>query len=893
MNHNKISGGCTPAKADAETQPHIFPKVLGEYKTNHDQGSNPYRKISVRHTQFLCSISEDSCPFTPQSGVTDDASIMKVGGKTQYENVQFSDQHDPYLYDVENSVDPTRTTMDTKDASLEHFFSRPIKIIDSDWAVGTSFYESVDPWALYFGNKRVVNRLANFNLLRANLHIKIIINGNGFQFGRLIASYLPFFNYDTLTSNAGLVSQDIVQASQLPHVYLDPTTSSGGELKLPFFYHKNYVNVAESGWDKMGQLIIRSINDLKHANGANDRSTISVFAWAEDVSTNVLTSVEPTTLVPQSGTEIDEANSKGAISGPATAVAKAAGVLKFIPAIAPFAIATEAGANVVSNIAKALGYSRPLVTKDPEPFKPVGISSMAVTTVPDGAAKLTLDDKQELSIDPRIAGLGSGDPMSIRAIAKRESYLTTFSWPIGVPTESLLWNSRISPVLWAESAGSAMHFPACAMAALPFKYWTGSMRFRFQIVCSAFHKGRIKIVYDPNFFASNEYNTNYLQIIDIADMSDFSVEIGNGQDVSLLDHALPGRSVVSELYSTTPYISKAEGNGVLGIYVVNELTTPNSDINNDIQVNVFVSMGDDFEVFVPDDHFQRLVFKPQSGEEIVSEAQNTEEPSAPQHSETEKLGPSQTNHDLLAKVFCGESIASFRPLLKRYNLHSSLTHLNGSSARVAAGRQSMFPFLRGHVAGAIHATDLGQSYNYCNTVMLHWVTLAHSGWRGSIRWKITPRGEIRTERKPVYYIQRGELGVDEYSEQSAPMTNGYDTLSQLAASTVLTEISPSYVHPSKPLSGVRGLLLTSGFVNPNCEFEVPYYSKYRFTPGKVSNYTQTSIWTPTWDYRIFADGDYDTSFDTWCAAGEDFQVYFFTGLPRMYYEMDPPTPLPV
>jgi len=834
--------------------------------------------------------------FSPQSGVTDDASIMKVGGRTQYENVQFSDQHDPYLYDIENNVDPTRTSMDTEDASLEHFFSRPIKIAEVEWGVGTSLFASFDPWSLYFENKRVINRLANYNLLRAKLHVKIIINGNGFQYGRAIASYLPFDVFDSLSSNAALITQDIVQASQQPHVYLDPTTSSGGEMKLPFFYHKNYLHVEDSDWGDLGALTIRSLNDLKHANGASDLVTVSVFAWAEDVSMNVLTSVEPGTLIPQSGSEIDQANTKGMISGPATAVSKAAGALKSIPQIAPFATATEIGAGIVAKTAKAFGYSRPPVTKDPEPFKPTGISQMAVTTVPDGTHKLTVDDKQELSIDPRIAGLGSGDPLSIREIAKRESYLTSFSWPIGKAPEELLWNARIDPVTWAESAGGALHLPACAMAALPFGYWTGTMKFRFQVVCSAFHKGRIKVVYDPNFLASNEYNTNYLQVVDIADMTDFTIEIGNGQERSLLNHHVPGVDSVTQMYSTTAYASKEEGNGVIGVYVVNELTTPNSTVNNDIEVNVFVSMGEDFEVFVPDNAFQKYVFKPQggfephSGKELVPESQNTEEPSAPQHSESEKLGPGMTNDDLLAKVYCGESISSFRTMLKRYNLHSNLAYTNTNGEVMVGGTRSMYPYLRGNVEGAKDLDVASELYNYSNTVLLHWVTYAFSGWRGSIRWKIAPRGTFDVSNKPVYWIERGGIGGDEFDRYAVdtPISAGYDSQSQAAESAVFTT-DATRAKP-KPLMGPRGLAYRNGNVNPTMEFEVPYYSPFRFTPGKVQNYTTTSVFTPTWDYRIQVEGQYETAFDAWVAAGEDFQVYFFSGLPRMYYEADPPLP---
>lgn len=252
-------------------------------------------------------------------------------------------------------------------------------------------------------------------------------------------------------------------------------------MKLPFFNYFNNTDIVTTQWSDLGQLYFRSLNDLKHANGGEDKVTISVFAWATDVNMNVLTSNDPNQLTPQSGREsgkeIDEANRNGVISGPATKIAKASSMLSNVPYIGPYASATSVAAGATAKIAKMFGYCRPPVTKNPEPYRPSPMSSLAVCNVPDTAQKLTIDEKQELTIDPRTTGLGGVDPMNIKEIAKRESYLTTFTWALNVPPENILWNSRIDPVIWAKTGApgvgtGSFHFPACAMAALPFQYWT-------------------------------------------------------------------------------------------------------------------------------------------------------------------------------------------------------------------------------------------------------------------------------------------------------------------------------------------------------------------------------------------------------------------------------------
>jgi hypothetical protein len=332
----------------------------------------------------------------------------------------------------------------------------------------------------------------------------------------------------------------------------------------------------------MGNIIIHGMQNLKHANGATDQVIVSVFAWAEEVSLSIPTANEPGALSPQMG-EVFTPQAKdeygtGPISRPAGIVAKAAGALSDIPGIGMYARATQMAANSVSGIASMFGYSRPVDLANITPYKPTLLGNMANTNVPDTSQKLTLDVKQELTVDPRVMGLGSTDEMTIKSIAQRESFLTQFGWAVADSAETLLWNTEVSPVLWSELTGThdELHMPACCFAALPFRGWRGTMKFRFQVVASSFHKGRLKITYDPSYPLTNEYNTNYTYIIDLAKERDFTVAVGWGHEKSVLNHRSP-------IQDTIPYRTSALGadpggvaNGILSVYVVNDLTVPNS-----------------------------------------------------------------------------------------------------------------------------------------------------------------------------------------------------------------------------------------------------------------------------------------------------------------------------
>lgn len=814
-----------------------------------------------------------------------------VAEESKYQNVKFSDQAGDYSLTIGNSIDPTRKMQDTSDANLEHFFRRPIKILETEWGTSGILSDEIDPWTLYFENLRVINRITNYKLLRCKLKLKIVINGNSFHYGRAYAAYHPLKVYDDMTMNRAGVFSDNVNLSQLPKIFLDPTLSQGGEMELPFFWHQNYLSIPDSEWDQMGTLILRSLTPLKHANGATDQVTISVFAWAEDVELSVLTSVESTTLKPQGGDETDHA--QGKISAPAAAVSKAAHVLKDVPGIGPFAMATSIAADTVSGVAKAFGYSRPVIDSTAEAFVNRPMGTLAQTNARDSSVKLTVDTKQELSIDPRIVGLDDKDQMTIKSIASRESFLTQFTWPVGTGPETLLWNGRVDPCQFVEQGTpTEYHLTPSCIAALPFRFWTGSMKFRFQIVASAFHRGRIKIVYDPDFLASNEYNTNYTHIIDIAESRDFTIEIGNGQEKTLLGHHFPGFDSETQMFGTSAFTAKEEGNGVVGVYIVNELSVPNSAVNNDITINVFVSMGDDFEVFVPSKQYQYL--RPglgtqtlgfQGGEEFP-DAQQTSEPSAPFQVQSEQLGLGLQDNALINKVYSGEAITSFRQMLKRYDYFRTNPMVGRdpeSLAHFLRYQQSLYPFYPGYVPGAVDLTLAGVPYNYCSMTLWHWTAMCFAGVRGGMRYKTVVRGITGWgSNAAVLDTERLNGQVPYYSE----------VVSKVAPVSVST--ANYYAQKDHEIPrGNLGKNLVFTRLNPVNEVELPFYSQQRFYPHRQLDWTtgNQSVGGFRTQLEVQNATNY-TQFDVYASTAEDFSLHFWICPPPLRFSTDADLPAP-
>lgn len=873
----------------------------------------PVDPNSVTVAEHLLEMATDiDMALETQSGVEATVTDAQDG---KHGTVEMEDENPSFTHTVVSPMDVTRMLTDNTDVNLGDFFSRPVKIANFTWGTGTELASELNPWVTFFENKRVANRINNFNLLRAKLHVKFMINGNGFFYGRAMAAYQPFHHEDALSNFAALSRAPLVQLSQLPHIFLDPTTNAGGQLDLPWFFHADYANIPVRNWNMLGRILLRSMTLLKHANNANEAVTISVLAWASDVELSVPTAKNIDFLSPQSGyEEIDEANAKGVISGPATSLARIARMATTIPPIAPFAMATSQIASGTAAMAKLFGYSRPPETRNPDPYRPTAMSQLATTTTPDTALKLSVDDKQELSIDPRIAGLDSGDPLGITSIATRESYLTQFEWRTTVPIESMLWNCSVNPVLWAEAAGTptGFYFPACAVAAMPFERWSGSMTFRFQVVCSAFHKGRIRVVYDPNGIQSSslvnggDFNVGYSKIVDIAEESDFSITVGHGMHYRTLTRPYPGINDALDIHSDVAVLEPDFGNGVIGVTVMNELTTPNSSASNHIQINVFVKMEDDFQVYYPGHWHEKFVVKPpptttqaagamttQSGMES-SDKVTAKEPSAPTQSVSDTTFSTRTVNDYLALVYGGERIASFRQLLKRYNLHERVSlgaELTSGNLVHWQGQRMSFPYLRGYVDGAVHATVSNVPYSYCNTILMHWVVLAFQGWRGSIRRKLVVANEgTSSEGGSLYVTRTGQTRIPCDYVNTATIVNPVDTYSQGAFEVVRSDdIITGGIENN--MSGSMGTAYTNTKINPTLEFEVPYYNQVRFDPGKKENWTTgQGALGPGFSINARIPSIKNTHVDVYVAAGEDFTTYFWTGLPVMYFENGPPIP---
>lgn len=831
-------------------------------------------------------------------------------------------------------VDTTYQTADTSDSELGNFLSRPVRVKTMLWPVGSQLFDSFDPWTLFCENPRNINRITSFKLLRGKLHLSFKLNGNAFHFGRAIASYIPLAGpagFDDMTRDRAFFSQDIIAASQRPHVYLDPTTNSGGEMCLPFFWFKNYLEVNQSDWRDMGQVIVHDLGTLKHANDATDTVVVQVYAWMTDVELAIPTSVDPTSLVPQSTVEYNNTRKKkgptmsrvtkdeydsagGIVSGPASTVAKIAGQLSKVPYIAPYAKATQMAAGAVGGIAKLFGYSRPNINTGGSFYRPWVTGNLASGALPDTAIKLSIDPKQETTIDSRVAGLDGTDELDIRSIVTRESYLTSFNWNQTDPVDAKLFSMRVTPALHdvlSVPDGTELHFtPSCLVQNL-FGYWHGSMEVRFQFVCSAYHKGRVKIMYDPVDSPNPvEDNVNFTEIVDLAETRDFTIKIGWGRERHWLN-TVNDWSVPPVLFDVTGATLEPDGNyfnGTITMSVINELTTPNSVANNNIYVAVSTRMCDDAAFTAPTHAgicnltyfpvpgatatFTGGELEPQSAIETDVPVAAHDNEAAPETTKVSEVFSAITQDPSFFDIYPGESIDTLRLLLKRYNFHHGVG--GGTANNVATIRKvslHAYPYYRGSPTGAVNiATGGTVAWNYAQNTVMNYLTPAFSGVRGGARWKVftSPQSDQNHMAHSIAYRLSNRYtgpGGGPYAITS------YNRSTSINASNAAHDCLQMWTDPTDMCISANGVVTTQ--VNMGAlEVEIPYYSNVRFYPAKFQNRTTAGNFKLPWGYNFSIYNNSTSNPLRTCAlvaAAEDFNLFFFTGAPPMFYV---PTPAP-
>jgi hypothetical protein len=760
-------------------------------------------------------------------------------------------------------------------ADLKTFLSRPVRIISTTWAqsdpVGL-LSSNNRVWSLFLNNATIKRKLENYAFLRGNLKLKIITNASPFLYGSLRASYQPLPDFKQTTIQSAF-PYSLVPYSQRPGVWITPAHSEGAEFTCPFMWPKSFIRtlvLAEA--NRLGSLDLVIYRGLQSANGSSSGVTVQVYAWMEDV---VLAG--PTI---GAALQADEYG-VGVVSAPASAVAAAASRLTSIPVIGRFAKATEIGASAVSNIAKLFGFTNVPVIDDAKPVRNSPFPSLASAEIGYPHDKLALDAKNELSIDPKIVGLDGEDELAISSFVQRESYLVDSTWTNAMAPDTPLFTSAVMPNLTYVS-GNAIDFTPMSLVSNMFRNWRGDIIYRFRFIASPFHKGRVRISYDPQAPAiqtTGDTGPAVLnRIVDLGAETDIEFRIPYQQALPWCYTQSSPNATGIWTTSSTPSLSLTDTfhNGIISVKVLTALTGPSTTAS--IGMQVFVKGAENLEFANPSSsHFELTPFALQSEEyydngKVVSD----------------QLGASTGNSSHRALVNFGESVKSLRTLMRRHNLLDTIT-VPAPTANTAGAftiNQTRFPAFYGYdpagwnrARGVVVPTS-NFDFNFAYMSPWHLISNCFVAQRGSMNWIFNPT--------------KGSQGISSRVLRRTGLFPGYERFFGGGPVSNTNTINYSYWTWIDPTTS--GASLTHTSTTNGHAIVAPSFSPFKFQSTDPRNTTDPGNFaSPMYDGTVYDHLEVQYPYRTghvdlegviierYFGIGADYTLHFFLNCPTLWY----------
>ncbi len=798
------------------------------------------------------------------------------------------------------------------DASLSKFLSRPYIIYNTTWSVGSGINVSIPVWANYFNHAVIRNKLANYSYLRCNLKIKIMINASPFYYGLTAAVYTPLPN----TNSAPVTGSNVlIPLSQRPLVWLYPQESRGGTITAPFIYPQTWLELDNLvNLTNMGGLDLRTFVDLANANSVvGTDCDIIVYAWAEDVyicgptNTDILQSSKkknPGGSVGQVASSISagdvstqrDSAPKSTVSVPSSAATyKGTGgtiskplaqASAFLDSVAPAVGAVHAGAGAATQsvsyalrgaatIASAFGHTDNPIIRDVQPLKNLPFHGFSSSEISEPRDKLTFDPKHSLSKAAGCADVLTRSDTSIAGLCARESYLTQFTWSSTAAFNDLIFSASVNPnLIGVENSGTPsqlVHMIPMAWIGRCFNYWRGDIVFRLRFICTQYHRGRVRITWDPIDdidTVSNTTASNYNRIVDISEDQDVYVKI------PYLRHTAMAKMSQANIVKYSPSdtsINSDFDNGQLTVRVLTQQTSP--VVSADITVVVSV-WGED------------MVF---SNPDYLPTYQTYETQSMSNYQEGKEALPlfdgTETSPDFF-KLYGGENVTDICQLMRRKSLYASdrLSQNTTDAYRndfISFRRMPAYPGFdtNGFHVGVDQVGAGASNYNFVHMTFTNWFREAFIGSRGSINWTFNAFG-------PSY--------VDSFSIVRYPdvITTRY------SAATVSTGLSRDQIYSllvRGTNNGTAGMSLTNTRNQPSLSIAAPMYSRYKWQLNAPNLGTLGSS---------FDDSDIDnlrlqitsqpllqnpaeTTINSYVSIGEDFSLIYFLNVPTYHYTVTP------
>lgn len=769
---------------------------------------------------------------------------------------------------------PKLDDMVVKNQSLSDFLAKPILIQQGTWTTATAQNGnlfSFSPGALLATNPIWANKLSGYAYGRGNAVVRVQINANPFQQGRLFLHFLPCQPAFAAVDASYLAIHNTIIASKIqqPNVELD-CRDSACTMSVPYLTPVNWYNFKTTSYD-WGTFYLDVLSPL--ATGETGDVTVDYSVWLHFEDFEFAGPTLPQ-MAGKGGKRFrvasltkEEAKMEGGpISNGLSVAAKVSGALSAVPILAPLTGPASWLLSTASGVAGAFGWSKPESRQGGSIMIPMynRYSATSDGLVPDVPLGLVHDNATSISTSNSIR---SEDEMSFNFLKQVPVLTKTVAWTDTQISGTSLLAANMGPngILSFQQAtrtvgihvvtynvGGPMYY-----LAQRFRLWRGSICLVVKLVKTQYHTGRLQVSFTPGNVTTalvgptpttGAYSMR--EIIDITDGNEFCFHLPY---------------MIETNYLTTDNIM-----GRLDITIVNELRRPDN-ANASINLLFYVAAGPDFELACPmsaNNGTSPAAFSPQMGRlrkqmdsgqcDVIVEG-NIGSSDVPSYTST------------FAEQSIGEMFTSIKQLLNRNTSLVSRTTINPASGL------TIWPWF----VNIPYNTSSGIIANSWGGDALTYFGPMFAFFRGSARISIASN-----------QLATNYGGATQPANPSTMCVAGMQNPS--LAGTVNSQISTTTYQPfnnsatewittGAATNGVTGVVMqnsNAGFTS----WRLPYYAVTKFSlliPQSTSALVPSDVSQPGNFLSVFSSlGFVDYALAR--SFSDDYQLSYFVGCPPVY-----------
>nr|UYL95313.1 MAG: capsid polyprotein [Maanshan Dicis tick virus 1] len=665
------------------------------------------------------------------------------------------------------------TTREDRIHTIKDFLSRPIIISTGLWssssAAETQLYTANFPEVL-ISNAMYQEKLRGFVGLRATLVIKVQVNSQPFQQGRLMLQYFPYAQY--MPNRVELVNATLQGRSGCPRTDLDLSVGTEIEMRIPYVSPHVYYNLI-TGQGSFGAIYLVVYSQLRDQISGTGSVEYTVWAHLEDVdvqyptganiftgsSPNYITmgqkmldgkfteqdmqtfssskvyEKQPDKIFAQILPELKAMKENGTISSGIGQISEGLSTMSKIPVLGnvftqPAWISAQA-----SNIFKMLGFSKPTTQGLPCETKLRSQNRMCNFDGADTSHKLALSAQNEIETKAGLAGT-SADEMELSHVLSIPNYWDRFSWATNNKTNDILWSNYVTPFKvkpYSKNITDRYRCTHMGYVANSFGYWRGSIVYTFKFVKTQFHSGRLRISFIP-FYFNDKISTG---VPDVSRTQKVIVDLRTSTEVSFTVPYVSSRPWMYCILPDSDWIDKGAlmynaVTGIVRVEVLNQLVAANN-VYQAIDTIVEISGGPDLTFAAP----TCPSYVPYSGDfksmtklsskiqaQVMGENEAIPRNEAQHGVHPETIDTHEIDSNWSPEAHCiGEKIMSIRQLIKRFG---GFFNINFSEDQVAA---IIAPFSVQEPVSSRDALKTISQFEY--------YYFLYAFWRGSMRVKVS------------------------------------------------------------------------------------------------------------------------------------------------------------